>query len=294
MAIQPRLTDFTEKSLFGSSKKVYSRYVLVLQRLSRLEPLSEIKCLLGLSSQALHQQLLRLKRKGWVERKDFGVWEVTPEGVKYLEGISGTNKPSNPRGSRLREVRWVSAHHDLTFKFALRGLNFDRTRFCKRRDGKFYWYLRDGVTARIGRSHVFFTVYGCEAGSVKRVFALGLQRARWAAREFQRVTGARVSEQGEAVGLPHFVVTDKGLAKWLRVGLNLGVVPKEIADVKFYLDESHKNLVEFVGSRRATEAVGDEVAWLLEGGARKLLDEVRGLRSDLRFKPVGGPRRDTA
>jgi hypothetical protein len=291
MPFQPRLTDFQE-GLFVSGKKVYPWYVVILQRLSRLEPLSEIKCLQGLSSQALHQQLLRLKRLGWVERKDFGVWEPTKQGLEYLESISGTNKLLIPRGGRNRVVAWVSAHHDLTFKFALRSQQFDRKLFCRRKDGKDYWYLRDGVTARIGKTHVFFTIYGCNASSVRGVYAVGLARARWAAGEFQRRSGARVSELGEAVGLPHFVVTDKGLAKWLKNGLNLSKVPKDVADCKFFVDDSHKGLVEFTGNRSAVEAVGDEVAWLLAGGGQKLLEEVQGLRSDLRFKPRGGPRID--
>ncbi len=81
--------DSELSSLFGVHQVVYSQRVIVLERLSRLEPLSEIRAFTGLSSQALHQLLLRLARKRWVERQSFGVWEVTQEGLNHLTEING-------------------------------------------------------------------------------------------------------------------------------------------------------------------------------------------------------------
>jgi hypothetical protein len=279
----------------GDTSRVGRGYLVVVSLLASGKTTTAIQRELCLSKQQLHKRLCLAAKKGLVAHEHWGVWTTTPKGLECVNA----KYPQNPRGQGLVEVRgvrdWVSAHHDLTFRFALRSQNFDRAPLVKRKDGKSYFYCSDlGVSGRVGRTHVFFTVFGVKSNCVRGLFEKALPLALRAARRFTRETGARVARRGEVVGLPHFVVIDRALAAWLRKGLVLDVGPRRVGGVDWWVDASHPSLVEFSGPKARVEGVSDEVVWLLEGGARSLLEEVRGLRSDLRFKPSGAPRREVS
>lgn len=304
---QPKLTDYSEGLLSEQKeqKKVYPQYVLILQRLADHTPFSEIKCLLGLSKQALNRQLTRLVRKGWVERIDFGVYEPTKQGLKYLDSISGTSKPSAIVG-RLPVIE-KSVHH-FKVRFNLKGSRFDKSGLRKSHKNQWIDYLdSEGVTIVVGKRGLFVQVHGLRGGSALDLARRGVERAREAVLAFCARRGARVYAVGELVQAPHWVLEDKEVSRALIGWLDLREGKTvQAGGLTWFTDKSHAGLVEARGGVSEAVRAFKEFDYLVSGGLKRDLElvkselasvkivarEVALLREDLRFKPSGLPRFD--
>lgn len=309
MTFQPsqlNLTDFTV-GLLSKRGEGYPQYVFVLQRVARLEPLSEIKCLLGLSKQALYRALTRLVEKGWVVRIDFGTYEATPAGVKYLDSISGISNPTRIVG-RLPVIS-KSVHH-FKVRFNLKGNRFDKSGLRKSRRGQLIEYLdSEGVTIVVGKRGLFVQVHGLRGSSALDLARRGVERARDAALGFCVRRGARVYAVGELVQAPHWVLEDKEVSRaligWLDLRLGKQV---QAGGLTWFTDKSHHGYLEAKGGVSEAARAFKEFDYLVSGGLKRDLElvkselvsvkevarEVALLRRDLQFKPSGLPRRDVS
>jgi hypothetical protein len=310
MTNQPRLTDFDEEALLVERKKLYPQYVVILQRLSRLEPLSEIKCLQRLSKQALHDQVKRLVGKGWVVRKDFGVYEVTREGLNYLKSISGTSKAFQSDGGlpvkSSKAFDWLSVHF-FKVRFNLKGECFSKEGLQKNAKNRWVEYFDDPpTTLEVRKRCLTVTVHGLKGSNATAIASRGLSAARECVLAFCARRGARVFEQGEFMGMPHWVVEELNTSAGLRVllGLRAGAPSVKLAGLEWYVDRSHGNFVEARGELDSAKRVFAHFEFLLSGKLeeylresvrvnQEVLMETKALRSELAFKPnYSGLRRE--
>jgi hypothetical protein len=312
MTLQPRLSDFDEKALLAPSKKLYPQYVAILQRLSRLEPLSEIKCLERLSKQALHDQVKRLVGKGWVERRDFGVYEVTKEGLNYLKSISGRSKASQSDGGlpvkSSKVFDWLSVHF-FKVRFNLKGERFSKEGLQKNARNRWVEYFDDPpTTLEVRKRCLTVTVHGLKGSNATVLASKGLSVARDCVLAFCARRGARVFECGEFMGMPHWVVEELNTSAGLRalLGLRAGAPSVRLAGLEWYVDRSHGDLVEARGELDTAKVVFNNFGYLLSGalardiqtikselgGVKDVAREVALLREDLCYKPRGGVRRE--
>ena len=302
MATQRALTDFSVGLLCGR-KRVYFTLYCVLEKLAGRTTLCEVRGLLGLSKQALNKHLRVLTRKGWVERLGFGVYEVTPEGLRELR-----SKVNQPIASRLPVIE-KSVHH-WRQRFNLKGWRFDRAGLRKSRKGHWVDYLdSEGVTIEATRKALFVDVHGLRGVNALEIARAGAERARIAALGFCARRGARVYAVGEVVQAPHWVLEDKEVSKALVGWLDLREGKTvQAGGLAWFTDKSHEGYVEAKGEVSAAVAAFKEFDYLVSSGLHRDLElikselvsvkdvakEVKALREDLVFRPSGLPRRDTS
>jgi hypothetical protein len=314
MSIQPRLTDFFDKGLPVSGSEVYhacSKRLKVLSWVVGRTPLAEQRRLLGLTKQALNKHLVSLVKLGWVERKSIkrgeGVYEATPEGLKQLE----FGKPSLIYGAfsvNQKAANWLSVHF-FKVRFNLKGSHFDKAGLEKGAKGR--WTAYDDnppTTLEVRKRCLSVTVHGLRGSNAAEIARKGLLAARERVLAFCARRGARVFEQGEFSGMPHWVIEELNTSKELSNILHLrqGGPAVRLAGLDWYIDGSHEGLVEARGELESAKRVFGEFEYLLRGGLHRDLElvkselasvkdvarEVAALREELRFKPSGLPRRD--
>jgi hypothetical protein len=231
------------------------------------------------------------------------VYKVTNAGLIELN-----QSKREPIVGRLSVIE-KSVHH-FKVRFNLKGARFDRAGLRKSRTGHWVDYLdSEGVTLEVTKRGLFVQVHGLRGSSALELARVGLERAREAALAFCGRRGARVYAVGELVQAPHWVLEDKEVSKALVGWLDLRK-GKEVqaGGLTWFTDSSHAGLVEARGEVSAAVAAFKEFDYLVSGGLKRDLEgirrelvgvqevarEVRGLREDLRFKPSGAFRRDTA